>query len=73
MYQYDTEKLLTEIENSLRNLKFNNKRLVHNPLARNRNECYEDIKEMRLYLHKYSQYLKHMLLKYDYKNRGNRL
>lgn len=66
MYKKETENLLEEIEESFNQLRFDNNVLINNPLQRNRLQCLEDIKEMRKYLLKYSEFLKGMLLKYKH-------
>lgn len=72
MFQERVERKLNSLSQSIDNLKFDNRRLLHNPLSRNKKQVLLDIDFMRKKLNEYSRAVRELPCKYEYKNRGQR-
>lgn len=68
MYSEDTNKLLEELDQYINQLKFDNRRLMHNPLIRNRKVCFDDCLHISKTLFRYQNYLNEMSFKYQRRN-----
>lgn len=68
MYTEDTNKLLEELDQYINQLKFDNRRLMHNPLIRNRKVCFDDCLHISKTIFRYQNYLNEMSYKYQRRN-----
>lgn len=63
MYQKDTEKILSELKDTMQSLEFNNRILINEPRKRNKKPCLEDCMHISKLIFKYQEYLNNMWYK----------
>lgn len=72
MFQERVERKLNSLSKSIDTLKFDNRRLLHNPLSRNKKQVLLDISYLRKKLNEYARVVRELPCKYEYENRGQR-
>ena len=72
MFQERVERKLNSLIRSVEDLQFDNRRLQHNPLTRNKNQVLLDVKILRKRITAYARVVRELPCKYEYENRGQR-